>query len=232
MVVVLLYFLINFIGADQIARAGRDVWQQTTTNSVNIWTLLMMPLFLTLETSLLAGLEHVDKNWKSLLALPAPRWTLYLSKLVVTIGLLWAACAILVGGTWLSGAVLKATRPVLNIHALPVSLIAAPMLRVAVAALCATTIQHWVSLRWHSFPVAMGFGMCAMVTGFIAVNSATWGPRYPWSLPLYTIRRSAAAAAGAVASAPPAAMVMAIAVAGAAVVALAGCLEFSRREIA
>ena len=225
MVVVVLQFLVVFLGPDQPGR-NRDVWKAMATNSVAMWTVLMMPLFLTLETSLLAGLEHADKNWKNLLALPAPRWMFYLSKLAVTIGLLWVACAVIVGGTWLSGTIVKAAKPGLNIQALPMSLVTMPMLQVSVAALFGTTIQHWVSLRWQSFTAAMGFGMCAMVTGFIAVNSTTWGPRFPWSLPLYTVRTLTATPSG-----PNASVVMAIAIGGAVVVALAGCVEFSRREI-
>ena len=77
--------------------------------TVEVWTLLMMPMFVTLETSLLAGLENTGKNWKSLLALPAPRWTVYVSKLVVTISLLWAAHAVLIAGTIGSGRLLKLT---------------------------------------------------------------------------------------------------------------------------
>lgn len=224
--VVLMQFLVAFLGSEQLARRSPDVWGNITRQSVAMWTVLMMPLFLTLETSLLAGVEHADKNWKSVLALPPPRWTFYLSKLAVTTTMLWTAHVVLIGGTMASGAILAATRPVLKIGAMPISAaLLSPMLRVSATALCAVAIQHWVSLRWQSFTAAMGFGMCAMVGGFVAANSADYGPWYPWSMSIYAIRATTAAAAD------PSSRVLLIGLAGAAVVALAGTIEFTRREI-
>ena len=226
LVVVLLQFMVGFFGAEQLARRSPDVWAGMARQTVALWTVLMMPLFLTLETSLLAGVEHSDKNWKSVLALPAPRWTVYVSKLVVTTAMLWAAHAVLIAGTYASGGILSIARPVLKIHAMTPSVLVMPMLRVSLAALCVTTIQHWVSLRWQSFTVAMGFGMCAMIVGFVAANSADYGPWVPWSMSMFAIRVTNAAAAT-----DNSTRVLFAALAGAAIVAIAGAVEFSRREI-
>jgi hypothetical protein len=221
LVVVLLQFLIGYYGAETLARRGGDVWPQLVQNSIGLWTLLMMPLFLTLETSLLAGLEHAEKNWKALLTLPAPRWTVYASKLIVTVAMLWVAVAILFGGTVASGAMLKMLRPVLKLGAMPWEPLARALARIAGSALLALTIQHWVSLRSSSFAAAMGFGMCATVIGFVAVNSVEWGGWWPWSMPIYAIRGATAERAD----------LMPVAVVAAAVVAVIGCWEFSRREV-
>jgi hypothetical protein len=69
--------------------------------------------------------------------------------------------------------------------------------------------------------------MCAMVTGFMAVNSPDYGPWFPWSMSMYAIR----AGAGAAAAADPSSRVLLIGVAGALVAAVAGAIEFPRREI-
>ncbi len=225
-VVVLLNFLVAFVGADQVSKRNPDVWAMVTRQTVGLWTVLMMPMFLTLETALLAGVEHTERNWKSVLALPPPRWMFYLSKLAVATGLLWAAHLVLVTGTLLSGEILATLRPVLKIQSLPLGGIVSPMLRVSAAALCATTIQHWVSLRWQSFTGALGFGMCAMFIGFMAVNSPDYGPWFPWSLSMYAIRTGSVAAAAA----DPSSRVLLVGIAGAVVVAVAGAIEFSRRE--
>src|SRR5450432_3561942 len=100
LVMVLLQFAISYKGAPVFLRSGADAWPPMVRQTVEVWTLLMMPMFVTLETSLLAGLENTGKNWKSLLALPAPRWTIYFSKLFVTISMLWAAHIVLVSGTF------------------------------------------------------------------------------------------------------------------------------------
>ena len=222
--VVLLQFLISFASAEQTAKRNVDVWAGIARQTVALWTVLMMPLFLTLETSLLAGVEHSEKNWKSVLALPPPRWTIYAGKLMVTIALLWAAHVMLVTGTLASGYLLRVTRPVLHLDNIRPGLLAWPMVQVSLAALCAVVIQHWVSLRWQSFTAAMAFGMCAMIAGFVAANSSDYGPWVPWSMSMFAIRVGPAMA-------DQATRVLVIALAGAIVFAVAGAIEFSRREI-
>jgi hypothetical protein len=110
------------------------------------------------------------------------------SKLIVAIALVLVAHTVLVAGTMLSGVLLRQFSPEMKLGALPVATIAWPLAKVSLAALFAITIQHWVSLRWPSFVAAMGFGMGAMVVGFLAVNSADYGPWIPWSLTLHTLR--------------------------------------------
>jgi len=86
----------------------------------------------------------------------------------------------------------------------------------------AVAIQHWVSLRWPSFIAAMGFGMCAMVVGFMAVNSPEYGPWFPWSLTLHTLRPLPGAVIHP-------AVFSAI---GAAVITVFGAWQFARRDVA
>lgn len=222
LIIVLLYFLLGMFGPTQVSRQTPDVWASLARNTVSLWTLLMLPLFITLETSLLAGLEHTDRNWKYLLTMPVPRWTIYLSKLIVALGLVWLAHLVLIGGTMVSGLVLRQFSPTLNLTTLPVGVIAWPLAKISVAVLMAAAIQHWVSLRWPSFIMAMGFGMCAMVIGFMAVNSADLGPWYPWSLTLHTLSPRATALIHP----------MTYSAIGAAVVTILGAWQFSRRDVA
>jgi lantibiotic transport system permease protein len=221
LVMVLLEFAITAKRSQVLIAGGKDAWPSIVSQTVEVWTLLMMPMFVTLETSLLAGLENTGKNWKSLLTLPAPRWTIYVSKLVVTIGLLWAAHAVLVAGTIGSGRLLKLLYPSLNLGTMPLNPFVVPMLRVSVSALLAVAIQHWVSLRWHSFTVAMGFGMCAMLIGIFAVQSSVFGSWFPWSLPIRAVLSGA--------SGPD--RITAVAVLGAIMATTLGCWGFVRREI-
>ena len=46
-------------------------WLMFARASSVLWVFLMLPLFVTLESALLAGLEHGERQWKHLLALPA-----------------------------------------------------------------------------------------------------------------------------------------------------------------
>ena len=219
-VVVFLHGLIGYAGGASLGRGGRPAWPQLVNNAVAMWTLLMMPLFITLETSLLAGLEH-GGNWKSALTLPVPRWMLYAAKLLLAILLLWGAHAVLVMGIYGAAVILRAVQPALGLTDLPFEPLTRPMLAVSAAALLGLAIQHWVSLRYHSFPAAIGFGMFAMVSGFVAANSADWGRLWPWSLPLHAMRSAEAHDTGLVVAG----------LVGALIVGLAGCAGFTRREI-
>ena len=221
LVIVLLEFAISYKGAAGFIRGGKDAWAPIVRQTVEAWTVLMMPLFVTLETSLLAGLENTGKNWKSLLALPAPRWTIYVSKLIVTITLLWSAHVVLIGGTIGSGLLLKLLHPALSLGSMPLSPFVVPMVRVSASALLAVAIQHWVSLRWQTFTVAMGFGMVAMIAGIFAVQSRAFGSWFPWSLPIRAVLDGAAGND----------RITVVAVAGAVVATMIGCWEFVRREI-
>lgn len=219
-IVILLYGLVDTIGADRVSKSA-DVWLNLINNATGLWTILMLPLFVTLETSLLAGLEHTDKNWKNLLALPPPRWMIYFSKLIVTVLIVWLAHVLLVTGLIGLGYFLKTFFPVLHIAAVPTRPLIVLMLKVSVAMLLALTIQHWVSLKWQTFTAALGFGMSVMVVGFLAVNSPDWGPRVPWSMPMYTIRAHGADLTQ---------MLLTSLIVGI-VVAAAGSYEFSRRDV-
>ena len=222
LVVVFLYFLLGIMGTSSLVRQNPDVWDSIGRNSISLWTMLMLPLFITLETSLLAGLEHTDRNWKYLMTMPVPRWTVYVSKFIVTLTLVAIAHVVLFAGTMVSGLLLRQFAPDLKIVALPMGVVAWPLLKITAAALMAVAIQHWVSLRWPSFIAAMGFGMCAMVIGFMAVNSPEYGPWFPWSLTLHTLRPLPGAVIHP-------AVFSAI---GAAAITAFGAWQFARRDVA
>ncbi len=221
LLIVMLEFASVYKRSGGLIKSGVDAWPPMIKQSIEIWTLLMMPLFVTLETSLLAGLENTGKNWKSLLALPSPRWAVYVSKLVVTISLLWVAHLVLVGATIASGGLLKALLPALNFGAMPWEPFAMPMLRVSLSTLLAVVIQHWVSLRWQTYSAAMGFGLCAMIAGVFLVQSKDYGSWFPWSLPIHAVLNGANGIE----------QITIVAVSGAILAAVLGCWEFVRREI-
>lgn len=59
------------------------LWQTITTSSLQIWAVFMLPLLITLETALLNGIEHGDRQWKHIFALPVPRYSVYFAKVIV-----------------------------------------------------------------------------------------------------------------------------------------------------
>lgn len=83
-----------------------DDWKALARLNFQFWGLLMMPLFITLQTALIAGLDHADNQWKTLLARPVPRWSFYVAKLLVVMAMTAASAAILAIGVIVAGGVL------------------------------------------------------------------------------------------------------------------------------
>jgi hypothetical protein len=94
--------------------AGFDLWHTLGTNSLQIWAVFMMPLLIALETALLNGIEHSDRQWKHIFALPIPRHAVYVSKVVVAQVLIFISTLILSLLTVVVGVVATHLRPELT----------------------------------------------------------------------------------------------------------------------
>jgi hypothetical protein len=226
-VVVLILVLVSQAPFSTVQREGiKNEWAALTRLTLRLWALLMLPLYITLESALVAGLDHSENQWKSLLARPVPRWTLYIGKLLVVMAMTAAASLALLGGILLAGAVLPRLQPQLTFgFPVPWAMIFREGARVTGLMFLALTIQLWVSLRWRSFSVAVGVGIVATVVGFFAAAVARqvggWPQYFPWALPMMVFARQ------------PYNIGAALAISGVLglVVAAAGCLDFCRREV-
>ncbi len=221
-VALLVTFLLSQMPSTLLFRRGTH-WMELTRMMLGLWATLVMPLFITIETALIAGLDHSENQWKNILALPIPRWTIYIAKLLVACAMVIASTFLLMCGVLIAGALLPYLRPELT-FGWP-----APWLEIftkgaQVAALSATavTAQHWISMRWRSFAVPVGVGVAAVIVGVVVVSSKSnvWELWYPWAVttrPLVT---------------PPTDLTTLLWTHGLAGIAVAaiGCWTFSRRE--
>lgn len=167
--------------------ASPDVngWDGFTRIIFLLWGLLMLPLFITLETALLSELESAEKHWKHLFALPIPRSVLYIAKLLVGAGLIALSTIVLWGGMLLAGYSLRWLKPGFGFE---VSIPWFETLQIALftylAAWCILAFHTWLSLRWRSFTLSVGFGMIATVIGvFFTISSERMASFYPWMFP-------------------------------------------------
>jgi hypothetical protein len=148
------------------------------------------------------------------------------AKLLVVMVMTATATLLLLCGTLLDGAILPRVQSDLA-FGLPVPL--APIFldgaRVVALVFLALTIQHWVSMRWKSFSVAIGTGIVAFVVSFFALFAARqvggWPQYFPWVLPMLVVER------------PPHPIGVALVISSALglAVAAAGCLDFCRRDV-
>jgi hypothetical protein len=82
-------------------------------------------------------------------------------------------------------------------------------------------IHTWVSIRWHSFTVAVGVGMAATAANFFIVQSDL-APFYPWSMP---------ALATGISLNVNLPLILVLSIVGSVVFTLFGIIEVNRRDI-
>jgi hypothetical protein len=217
-IVVVMQFVVGYVAWEPLTRGGRPAWPTLASNVLGTWGLLMLPLFVTVETALAASLEHADRNWKHMLVLPPPRWMVYVSKLLVMVGAVAAAHLVLAVLTIGNGYLLAWVQPRLRLGEIAIGALAQSTATVFIASLFAIAIQHFVSLRVRSLAGAVGFGICAVVIGITVVNSDTVGRWFPWSMPMHATRAGESA------------VLLAVSALGTVLVTIAACVEFSRRD--
>lgn len=226
-VVTLLLLFITSQAPFSMLRRGNsgNEWTALARVTFFFWGLLMLPLYITIQATLVAGVDHAENQWKALLARPVPRWTYYVAKLVLVMALVLFGTLVLVAGIVGTGVILPHLQTEVKFASPVPAAIFREAAQITGLMFLALTIQHWVSMRYRSFAVAGGFGVVAMVTGYAMVPASQpiGGPTqyFPWALPmmvLATWHPNVDAALWASA-------------AGGCLVTVLGCLEFSRRDL-
>jgi len=202
-------------------RIGADykLWEMVPKGSLGIWAVFMLPLLITLETALINGIEHGEKQWKHIFALPIPRHAVYTAKLIVAQILAATSTLILSLLIMVVGLALTHLRPELaNAGAAPYGWILKHAAMVWLAAGMIIAIHTWVSIRWPGFALALGVGIGGTFFALFAA-SARVGKFYPWLLPVNVFTEGRTA------------MALWVGAVGGLVAAVIGCLEFVRRDV-
>lgn len=200
-----------------------------------LWCFVVLPLFVALEAALLAGIEHRENTWKHVFALPIPRWTIYVAKLLVACGLVSVTSVVLAAGTFLEGWIILTLRPDLGLSTpIPWTLILWRSFAFVPPVLLMLAVETWVAARWRSFTVPMGLGISSTAVTIMLLRtiknhvSTPYGPHlasyFPWSLPYVVI------APGATPNLRETAFLFGVL--GGLLASVLGCWEFVRRDVA
>lgn len=199
--------------------ADFNLWQTLQTSSLQIWAVFMLPLLIALETALLNGIEHSDKQWKHIFALPVPRYAVYFAKVIVAQVLVLISTFILAVLIIAVGFAAMYLRPELaNSGPAPYGAIAKNASLVWLASGLIIAIHTWVSMRWSGFPIPLGTGIAGTFFALFAA-SASVGKYYPWLLPMNIFVEGRATTA------------VVLGVVGGILAMLIGCFEFVRRDV-
>ncbi|MBZ0289507.1 MAG: ABC transporter permease [Anaerolineae bacterium] len=203
-----------------------EIWDSMIRNAVTLWGLLTLPLFITLETALLAGLEHQSNGWKHLGALPVPRWSIYLAKYLIIMVVIGSSSISLIVLLVADGLIIPVLLPHITVNYGPMDWgqTLANLAAMYLASWLLIAIHTWVSIRWHSFTVAVGLGMAATAANFFIVQS-DFAPYYPWAMPLLATGQSL----GSTTNHLP--LVLTLSVVGSVIVTVFGVVEVGRRDI-
>jgi hypothetical protein len=225
MAIVGLQFLVIFERGQEFYQPQvESPWVRFVQTVSIFWALLMLPLFVTLETALLGGLEHRGDNWKHIYALPLPRWAVYVAKQIAGMGLIGLSQCALMGFTVLGGILLWVLKPGLGFHTpIPWTRLLKIAGTVYPASWLIISLHTWVGIRWRNFVVAMTVGIVLTVSGMFIV-SADWGSFYPWALPGQIVN-------GFSKEMPVPVPELMFGCIGGIVVAVAGCWEATRRDV-
>lgn len=200
-----------------------NAWDTFVQLIFAFWCLLMLPLFIALETALLSELENTEKHWKHLFALPIPRSMLYIAKILVGAGLIALSTIVLWFGILLAGYILHWLKPNSGFSlSLPWFNALKTALFTYLASLLTLALHTWISLRWRSFTLSIGLGMIATVIGvFLTLNSQRIASFYPWMLPSVAMSSDANRVLQA----------LMLGVIGGIVVTIAGCWDMIRQDV-
>jgi hypothetical protein len=159
-----------------------DPWLWLGYTVLVVWTMFVLPLFVALETGLLAGIEHGASGWKQLFSVPVRRGPVYAAKISMVFVLVAVAHAMLWLYTVLAGEIMVLFHPALGYTAVP------PRELLLLVAVCFAgsglmiAIHTFISLRWPSLVLNAGVAIMAMIVSLSMVES---GMRrfYPWFIP-------------------------------------------------
>jgi pimeloyl-ACP methyl ester carboxylesterase len=194
-------------------------WEAFSRSSFTLWAVFLLPLLIAIETAFLGNLEHGEKQWKHIFALPVPRYSIYLAKLGIAQALISASTLVLCGLIALSGWALIVWHPELaSAGAPPIASIAIRAAECWLASGFILSINLWIALRWPVFTVPLGAGIAGTFFALFAA-SARVAAYYPWLLPLNVLSGESRAT-----------MAVGLGIGGGIVVAALGCIDFCRRE--
>jgi hypothetical protein len=180
--IVLLQLGVYMARGEDVERAAANPAAGFARGIVTLWTLVFLPFWATLASSLCASLDHNSNHWEQLFAFPLRRWPIYAAKWIVVFGLLMFSSICLPLFTVGATEILKLVRVEWRGAALPWGLLLSGVSRSCAACLLLLSLQCWLALRWRSFLVALGIGIAGIMSGIILISAPLkFLSLYPWT---------------------------------------------------
>ena len=185
----ILFFIAYFLKHRALTPAlGINPWEKFMTIQIENSVPFFIPMFIVLITSLIMQIEHKALGIKHLFALPIPKWSVYFGKLSVVIfsiitTYIYYYIAVLLSGVSLGW--IHSDLAFLNFQ--PEHLKYIEMLFTSfIASLGIIGIQFWLSFRFKSFIIPLGFGMFLAIIGII-ISQAPDSIYFPYAFSVLSV---------------------------------------------
>ncbi len=174
---------VGFNQGIKMYKIGGDSWKTLIDHTMILWVLILLPLFVTLQMGLMGAMEHNSRTWKQLYSRPLPRWSIYLAKQIIGMGLIGISFIVLGLFSVGDGLLGRFLVPDLGFDApIPWNYLAQTLFFSFLATWLIISIHLFISLYSSSFVFAMGVGIVATVFGLVVMGS-DYEPFDPWIIP-------------------------------------------------
>ena len=179
---IIMFAIFYSSGEILLAKNDGNVWLFFSKFIQTYWAFFFLPLFITLQAALMAGLEHHGEMWNLLYTQPVRRLDILRAKFLFNFILLAISQLLLIPATIGMGLILRELNPALGFESIiPIGKILLLDVSVFGFAFLAIAVQVWASLHWHNFVTAISIGVIATISGVIMVESQI-ASYYPWTM--------------------------------------------------
>lgn len=161
----------------KVLPGGSDTWYILFSGSASLYMPLMLPILTAVIMTWITRLEHQQNAWKSLLTLPVRRSSLFMSKFITGILLMFISIFSLSFFMIIAAIALGATGP------MPLLLLVLKPFISGLTALPIAALFIIISMHFSNaaVPIAIG-GVLSLPVSLIANSERLW-LLYPWSYP-------------------------------------------------
>lgn len=181
-------FLIFYNRPELFESAEKNPWIEFTLFSVNSWSILMMPMFITLLTFYVNYTEHRASGWKFIYSLPLPKLSVYSAKFVISLLIFFVMMLLYYVLNLTAIHALSAIYPNVPFESTDqTSKLFFYFSKMSMASIGILSIQFFVSLLVHNFIFPIGFGVFATIANAVLMR---WEHSHyiPYSYPFFSIQ--------------------------------------------
>ena len=162
--VVTINFLIYFNRPELFSANEANPWILFTNNSLSIWCIFMMPMFITLITFYINFTEHRANGWKYIYSLPLPKFSIFSAKFIVGLIIVFISTIVYYILNYLAIKTLSIIYTNVPFENYSSALqILFTFMNVFIAGIEILAIQFFVSLLVHNFIFPIGFDVSLTV---------------------------------------------------------------------